>query len=176
MARRLRWAYRVRQGLVRLRARWYPPDLESVSQTLPPPAMRLFITMSRGDQAHSLAVRDLLRRDGGATLLLEQAALLHDVGKAGAGLNLCYRTVIILLEALRPDWLARLAADDTRKWRRPFYHDAHHAAIGAVKCREAGCSEAVVALVRYHDSPADCLSDPVLRDLLVRLQRADDVC
>jgi len=148
------WRYRVGQFLGRLGARPTDEDLRLASEVLPPKALALFRTMAPGDQRHSLRVLRRLRGEGHCGPILEQAALLHDVGKAGAGLTLAHRSLTVILERVAPAFLQRLAGPAPRGWRRPFHAHLHHAEIGAARVAEAGCDPLVVALVRYHDRGA----------------------
>jgi hypothetical protein len=173
----MRWLYRARQFGMRLMARCKPVDHQPARDVLPEAAYQLFSEMSPGDQAHALCVLATVQRMGYCSPALEQAALLHDVGKAGAGLTLGHRVLIVLARALSADLLARLAQAKPGLWRHPFYVHAHHAELGARRCEQIGCAQRTIALVRYHglDLPAR-LDDPELRQDLLALQRADNAC
>lgn len=171
----MRWCYRLMQFVTRARPRVTPLDLATARQVLPDSAYHLFEEMPPGDQQHALCVLRALRR-AGAPLEVEPAALLHDVGKARGRLTLGRRTLIILLEDLGNNWLYRLASPDPTGWRYPFYVHLHHAEMGASRCEEAGCSRLTVALVRQHEGPPGAANDPTLRDLLVKLKKADNEC
>lgn len=161
---------------MRLGARPQQVDWQRVRCVLADAPLALYVDMPLGDQIHALRVLECLGQAGTVSPELEQAALLHDVGKTHAGLNLLYRTVIVLLRAVQPRWLAALSAKDSSRWRRPFYYQARHAELGAEMCRRAGCSEHVVALVRCHEGGADVPLDPVAAAELAALRRADDQC
>lgn len=165
--------YRVRQGMARLVTCWRPPDVALARETLTPLAMSLFDTMSPSDQGHAIAVLRCLRLGEPVSRDLAAAALLHDVGKAGSGLTLPYRTAIVLLEAFWPGALARLCVNAQGTWRQPFAVDARHADIGAERCARAGCSQRTVTLVRCHDTPPGAVLAE-MRVELERLRRADD--
>ena len=171
----MRWGYRLMQFVMRARPRLTPLDLDTARDVLPGSAYDLFEQMPPGDQVHALCVLRALRRDGTPSEL-EPAALLHDVGKAHGRLTLGRRTLIILLEDLGHNWLERLASPDPTGWRYPFYVHLHHAEMGAEKCQEAGCSQLTVALVRHHEGLPEAADGPGLRELLVKLKKADDEC
>lgn len=174
----MRWGYRIEQFALRIRSGFKPAlvDLETARNMLPEAAYALFAAMPRGDQAHALAVLRALRREGCAPPEVEQAALLHDVGKSRRGLTLIHRILIVLLEEVAKESLNRLAASDPSSWRYPFHAHLHHGEMGAQQCETVGCSPLTVALVRYHDSGPDACGDPILERHLLALQRADDAC
>jgi hypothetical protein len=120
---------------------------------------------------------------------LAQAALLHDVGKVGGRIQLGNRAATVLLNALRPGLLHRLALNEPDSWRYPFYVLLHHAERGADLAARAGTDAVAVALIREHHTvpsaaaelgqrvpdvagPPDTL-DAQGQALLVLLQRAD---
>ncbi len=166
--------YRVRQ-FVRASGAWFRSgegDVKFAVRYLPPPAVELFQAMPRYDQQHALNVCHTLERQGHAERDLLAAALLHDAGKSavpGANLRLWHRVAVVLIRVFWPGLLDRLACDKEGSWRRPFYVQVHHAAIGADAARHAGCSEIAVGLIRRHEDPPDPGFDP----LLAALQAAD---
>jgi len=174
--RRCRWVYRVWQFVTRLCVRRSAIDWALVRNVLPGLALSWFDALSLGDQLHSLCVLRALRQQGDITADLEQAALLHDVGKAGGGLTLAHRAVIVLLRALHPVWLDMLTTNDPTSWRYPFYIHRHHAELGARRCAEAGCSSLTVWLVRHHEGPLPDSVEPTWSEALAVLRRADDIC
>lgn len=170
-----KWAgsavYRVRQFFAALTAgEPTQADRALIARFLSPAQQRLFKRMSRNDQKHALAVARRLMSKGWSDVELIQAALLHDVGKAGGGLHLGYRVAIVLLRAFWPAGLDWLASSD-HGWRRPFHVHQHHPEIGARLAAEAGSSSRVVELIRQHQSPAD--ADESQSDLAA-LKAADD--
>lgn len=114
-------------------------------------ALALFRYMSTADQQHAITVLRTLLLQGKDHWALQQAALLHDVGKV-SGQPLIYRVVIVLLNAFWPAGLGKLAQGSLTcaAWRKPFVVHAQHPQIGATWAQEAGCSEAVVTLIRIH--------------------------
>ncbi|MHB1316999.1 MAG: hypothetical protein ACYCYF_00095 [Anaerolineae bacterium] len=168
--------YRIWQGLAHLRAVICPSRvaLECARQHLSEAEWGLFGRMSPGDQDHAICVLLGVQRLSTATAALTKAALLHDVGKAGAGLNLGRRAVIVVLGAL--GLLDRVASQNANSWRHPFYLHLHHAERGAQLCADAGCAPEVVALVRWHDTNPESVPDQTAPIDLVILQAADDAC
>jgi hypothetical protein len=173
----MRWLYRARQFGMRLAARYKPLDHQPARDVLSEAAYKLYAEMSPGDQVHALCVLARVQSMGQSSSALEQAALLHDVGKAGSGLTLGHRVLIVLVRWLHGDLLVRLAQAQRGSWRYPFYVHVHHAELGARRCAQVGCSQRTIALVQYHglDSLAR-LDDPDLREELGVLQRADNLC
>jgi hypothetical protein len=116
--------YRVRQFFRAATAWFRPEDCEDIQRFLPPAAFDLFQAMPGYDRNHALNVRRTLQQEGNTDPDLLAAALLHDVGKtahpAGA-LRLWHRVAVVLMRAVWPGLLERLAKDQPRSWRRPFY-------------------------------------------------------
>ncbi len=166
--------YRVRQFLWAAGA-WVRS--EEVGQAwlgryLPPQAVPLFQAMPRYDQRHALTVFRTLQQQGHREEDLLAAALLHDVGKSvprSGGLRLWHRVAAVLLRTFWPGVLEDLGEDESTGWRRPFFVQKHHAAIGADLAQQAGCSTTTVDLIRRHESPLHSSDDP----LLAALQAAD---
>jgi hypothetical protein len=76
---------------------------------------------------------------------------------------------VVLMRALSPGLLERIGEDRPGSWRRPFFVQQHHAAIGAELARQAGCSTRTVELISRHEELPDQAQDP----LLAALQAAD---
>jgi hypothetical protein len=165
--------YRVRQ-FVRAVGAWVRrDDTEQVRSYLPLPAVELFRSMPRYDQQHALNVLHMLEEQGHAEPALLVAALLHDTGKTvqqSGALRLWHRVAVVLLRAFWPDALERLGRNGAEGWRRPFYVQQHHAALGAELAREAGCSQLAVDLILHHEKPLDEADAP----LLAALKSADN--
>ncbi|MGI6367887.1 MAG: hypothetical protein ACOX2L_05925 [Anaerolineae bacterium] len=169
-------ARRVHKGLRHLAALVVPPrpDASRARAVLSPEAWPLFSALSAVDQQHALCVLD--RLSGQAIPIsapLAQAALLHDCGKAGAGLNVFWRTASVLLKAV--GMLSRLAIPSGPRWRVQLYRQLHHAERGAVLCEQAHCEPATVALVRWHDRTPPGAGMVSIQDLEL-LQAADEAC
>lgn len=175
----MRPLYRLKQGYRRLCAGLRPRSAEDAEarSILSPQAYTLFLRMSAGDRAHGLCVWRRMLAESVLPQEVAAAALLHDAGKAEAGLSLPYRTAIVILRALHPAWLSRLGANPIPHWRHPFFAHLRHAEVGAERCHQAGCSALTIALVRWHDATPDISpQEPALRYWLPILQHADDVC
>ena len=153
-------------------ARVSPEERAQVGRLLSAAAAGLFQAMPLQDQRHGLDVAEAFLRKGESDSVLLAAALLHDVGKARAGLTLFHRTIVVLLQAGWPPGLVRLAGGATG-WRRPFWAHVHHPQIGAELASQADCSELTIWLIRNHHQSAAGISESDRRDLLRALQRAD---
>lgn len=154
--------YRVKQVGSLLAARRRPPDDGPAAELLPPELFALFQQMPPEDRRHALRVLADLRWRGAAAPELLQAGLLHDLGKAGAGVGLVHRVARVALKRTMPPLWRWLAASPTG-WRRPFWVVAHHPERGAVWAETAGAAPAVVALIRHHErrAPADWTGTPL---------------
>jgi len=145
--------HRVKQFARALGARVQPEEMRLLEGVLTPAQVELFRRMSPQDQRHALDVFFTLQREGHAERALLQAALLHDAGKCGGSLRLWHRVSIVLIRALWPGLLARIAREEPGSWRYPFFVHLHHAARGAELARAAGCLPLAVALIRRHQEP-----------------------
>lgn len=170
--------YRIGQFLRGLTATISAEEQQLVAGTLPPGALALFLRMPRDAQRHSLNVLHTLQATGEVPADLAVAALLHDVGKvsaadAGAYLGLWLRGPTVLLEAVWPGVLARLA--DPTPSPKPGYAlfvQMHHPAIGAAWAKAAGCSEQACWLIEHHQDHHQPGSG-AREALLARLRAAD---
>jgi hypothetical protein len=165
--------YRVRQVLWAARATWRPLDLSVLDEHLNQEQRVLFLQMSRPDQRHSLAVFRQLRSAGRDDPELLRAALLHDVGKTGAGVCLWHRVIIVLARAFCPSLLARLAQEHPGSWQHPFYLYLQHAPLGAARARLVGVSPEIEMLIREHHNLASSVLKGALAENLRALQQAD---
>jgi hypothetical protein len=146
------FVYRARQFFHNLSARPQPADLRTAQEFLAPALYDLFCQMVPADQAHSLQVFNALRQDGAVEPDLLRAALLHDVGKAHIRPALWQRVVAVLGQPLLAEGLETIANQPPRGWRKAFVIAAAHPEWGAELVHEAGGSDRLVRLVRYHQS------------------------
>ncbi len=158
--------HRVGQFWRHTSARVGPEDAALADRILGPSLAPLFHALPVNDQRHGLDVLDTVRHlDGNPGRLLQQAALLHDVGKAGAQFSVMDRSVTVFLQALSPrlldGWL-RARPGLARRHR----HYADHARIGADRVRATGADELAAIIAEHHDSEPRS-------DITRRLQRAD---
>ena len=163
-----RAAYRIRQFLASLGAGLSPQERQIVGARLSEQQQRLFYSMAVRDQRHCLDVFHAVEEGGCQDEEVLLAALLHDVGKGPV--RLWHRVAYVLLRALWPRLLARVAQPEGRGWRRAMASLDDHAARSATLAEAAGAPATVVELIRHHQS-ADA-SD----GRLALLREADDSC
>jgi len=158
--------HRVGQFVAHVRARVDPSEEALVERVLPPPAQTLFREMPVADRRHGLDVAHRLLASGHDDRDLLAAALLHDAGK-GHRLRLWHRVIGVLLEAVAPGTLRRLASPDPRSWRHPFHLYLHHDAISAEMAVNAGCEPRTGSFIRGQPNETDA-------PLQAALKAADD--
>ena len=158
--------HRVGQFIGHLKARVGPDEEARAQLLLPEAAWPLFLGMPIADRRHALDVTARLLGAGQADPDLLAAAMLHDAAK-GERMRLWHRVAGVLLHAVAPRALARLATPDSRSWRYPFHLYLHHAALSADAAMGAGCSARTGGFIRGTAAPADA-------SLAAALRRADD--
>ena len=125
-----------------------------MQRILPPDGAALFASMPVADRRHGLDVADELLRAGYDDPDLLGAALLHDAAK-GHRTRLWHRVAAVLLEALAPSVLRRLADPDPASWRHPFHLYLHHAPMSADMALAAGCAPRLAAFIRGEAAAED---------------------
>jgi len=158
--------HRVGQFFGHLTARVAPGELALVHQVLPPSAWTLFDGMPVADRRHGLDVAQRLLDGGVDDQDVLGAALLHDAAK-GRRLRLWQRVGGVLLTAVAPGLLRRIASDDPRSVRHGFHLFLHHAALSAEAARQAGCSLRTGHFIAGTATPEDAA-------LAAALRRADE--
>lgn len=138
--------HRVGQLVGHLTARVSQTEVEALHGVLPPAGWQVFEAMPVADRRHALdVVRHLLDRGHDDPELLA-AALLHDAGK-GRRLRLWHRIGGVMLGAVAPRALARLASSDEGSRRYPWYVYLNHAALSGIQAERAGCPPRTAALI-----------------------------
>jgi hypothetical protein len=137
------------------------------------PLHEIFRAMPPEDQSHGIAVLAALTSEGESDAPLLQAALLHDSGKACAGVGVLHRSARVMLSWAWPSLWKWLAGEPTG-WRRPFWVVANHPERGAVWVSAAGGGAMLAELVRHHEdeAPAEWSGTP-LAEWHAALARAD---
>lgn len=154
--------YRVEQFLDHLRARVSADEAALAHRLLPAAARSLFDGMPVADRRHAVDVMARLLDAGHDDPDLLAAALLHDSGK-GHRMRLWHRVSGVLLEAIAPRMLTRLASAEPGSWRYPFHLYLHHAQLSADAAVDAGCTPRTVAFIRGTVDGADASLAAVLR-------------
>jgi hypothetical protein len=152
--------HRVGQLVAHVRARVEPEEAALVRRLLPDHGVELFESMPVADRRHGLDVAGRLLDTGHDDRDLLAAALLHDAAK-GRRMRLWHRVAGVLLDALAPSMLRRLASPEPGSWRHPFHLYLHHPSMSAELILRAGGSPRAAAFVRGMGVGADA-----------RLQRA----
>ncbi len=117
-----------------------PADQLFVASVLHGAAAQLFALLPAMDQAHSVRTARRVTESVPERLDLVRAALLHDVGKAHAGLGVFGRSVASLLAMFHLPATARMRV----------YLD--HGTLGSLDLIQAGESDIVVAFADGHRS------------------------
>ncbi|MCL4465147.1 MAG: HDOD domain-containing protein [Chloroflexi bacterium] len=146
---------RVGQFWAALRAGVRPDELSALEEYLQPDERALFLRMSTWDQRHCLDVCARLRAAGRQDEALLRAALLHDVGKSAACISVWHRSAAVLLGAVWPGGMVRLASyrKTAGRWGYTFHVLGEHAALGADLAAQAGSPAEVQDYIRRHHQP-----------------------
>jgi putative nucleotidyltransferase with HDIG domain len=158
--------HRVSQFWRHASARVSEQERGAAERLLGPSLWPLFAQLPVNDQRHGLDVLEtVMRLDREPGRLLQQAALLHDIGKSGARFSVVERSLTVFLRATSPSLLhVFLRARPGFASRHHIYID--HARIGAERLRAAGAPELAAVVAEHHDA------EPAL-EVTRRLQRAD---
>lgn len=151
-----------------------PEDEALLDAYLSAAERELFLRMDEGDQVHSVRVarvcaESLENHPQLNERHMTRAALLHDVGKAGADLGLAFRTFWVLGHRMCPwlmDWIARRGESSRQgTLRHKMYLQLFHPQIGVELLEEVGVEDEVLRLISYtaeRREPSDCLEKTVL--------------
>src|ERR1700682_5478989 len=110
----------------------------------------LFLELPVNDQRHGLDVLGTVTRlEGHPSHLLQQAALLHDLGKSEAHFSVIERSLTVFLRAVSPKTLQTLQRSRPEfASRYEIYAD--HARVGAERLRAAGAAELAAIVAEHH--------------------------
>lgn len=126
----------------------------------------LFFELPTNDQRHGLDVLEsVFGLDAQPSLLLQQAALLHDLGKGAAHFSVGERSVTVFLRAVSPRALTALLRSRPAFARRYEIY-ADHAQLGAQRLRAAGAADLAAIVAEHHASHPES-------EVTRRLKRAD---
>jgi len=143
-----------------------PAEIGRAQAILGARLLDFFLELPINDQRHGLDVLNTVDRTlPDASSILRQAALLHDMGKAGAALSVVERSLTVFLAALSPRLLQgalRLRPGFARRYA--IYAD--HARIGADRLRDVGSVELAGVIAEHHAAKPQS-------EVTSALQRAD---
>jgi len=146
-------------------ARVTPEERARADRVLGPLAP-FFLELPVNDQRHGLDVLETVTRlESQPSQLLQQVALLHDLGKSEAHFSVVARSLTVFLRAVSPRTLNNLQRSRPAFARRYGIY-ADHARIGAERLRAAGATDLAAIVAEHH------AKDPQ-SDVTRRLQRAD---
>lgn len=146
--------HRVAQFIGHLTARVDPGEEARARHLLPDAAWPLFAAMPTADRRHALDVAAHLLASKQTDPDLLAAAMLHDAAK-GHRMRLRHRVAGVLLQAVAPRALSRLASPDEASWRYPLHLYLHHADLSAEAALRAGCPTRTADFIRGTSEPAD---------------------
>jgi len=146
--------HRLRQLKSAIHARVSPEEAQWVRELLSGELSELFFAMDLPAQRHCLDTAQYLLgvipgSDDQEHLL--QAALLHDCGKAGAGLTVLRRSLLVLARSVLGEGLARFAREG-EGWRHALWNQLHHPQLGAALAQARGAHPQVEELIRIHQA------------------------
>src|SRR5919201_2784995 len=158
--------HRVSQFWRHASARVEADERAMVGAILGPALGPLFFELPVNDQRHGLDVLTTVRRlEPSPSRLLQQAALVHDAGKAGIHFSIIDRSLTVFLEAVSPRlFQLMLLARPLFARRYAVYKD--HAQLGARRLPALGAPDLAAVVAEHH------ASQPML-DVTRRLQAAD---
>jgi CRISPR-associated nuclease/helicase Cas3-like protein len=158
--------HRVGQFWRHASARVSVEDAVSAERILGPELAPFFLSLPVNDQRHGLDVLETINRlETEPGRLLQQAALLHDVGKGGVRFSIIDRSLAVFVNAISPRLLdMMLSARPGFAARYRAYVD--HARIGADRLRAAAATELAAVVAEHHATTPEL-------DVTRRLQRAD---
>lgn len=167
--------HRLRQGVLALGTGFRAPaELPPLIDALLTPAQRdAWRALPPVDRAHLARVGGILYAEGERDPDLLVAGIFHDIGKHDeqAPVLLPHRVLCVLLERAAPAVIVRLRRSSSAPGLlRPLWISVHHAALGAAKAREIGCSARTCWLIAHHED-----APPVADHDLSALQRTDDL-
>ena len=121
------------------------------ARVLGPELTPLFLELPVNDRRHGLDVLETVcRLHTEPDIVLQQAALVHDAGKSGAGFSVIDRSLTVLLKATWPallSLLSRLRPGFAERLR--VYEE--HATIGAERLRRLGAARLADIVAEHHD-------------------------
>jgi hypothetical protein len=142
------------------------PEERARAERILGPLAKFFLDLPVNDQRHGLDVLETIARlEPEPSPLLQQAALLHDLGKAEAHFSVIERSLTVFLRAVAPAVL-RVLQRSRPIFARRYGIYADHARIGADRLRAAGAGDLAAIVAEHHATQPQS-------EVTRRLQRAD---
>src|SRR5712692_5296212 len=142
------------------------PEERARAERVLGPLAPYFLELPINDQRHGLDVLETVTRfETQPSQLLQQAALLHDLGKSDAHFSVIERSLTVFLRAVSPKTLQRLQRSRPAFARRYGIY-ADHARIGAERLRRAGAADLAAIVAEHHARNPES-------EVTRRLKRAD---
>jgi hypothetical protein len=154
--------HRVGQFVAHVRARVEPTEERFAASLLGPAALELFAAMPVADRRHGLDVAERLVAAGIDDPDVLGAALLHDAAK-GHRMRLWHRVSGVVLEAVAPSLLRRMADPDPSSWRHAYHLYLHHEPLSAEMAAAAGCSPRLAGFIAGSAGGGDASLQQALR-------------
>jgi putative nucleotidyltransferase with HDIG domain len=126
------------------------PEERATAERILGPLAPFFLKLPVNDQRHGLDVlKTVTRLEDEPSQLLQQAALLHDLGKSEAHFSVIERSLTVFLRAVSPGILRTLQRSRPAFARRYGIY-ADHARIGAEQLRAAGAADLAAIVAEHH--------------------------
>jgi putative nucleotidyltransferase with HDIG domain len=126
------------------------PEERATAERILGPLAPFFLKLPVNDQRHGLDVlKTVTRLEAEPSQLLQQAALLHDMGKSEAHFSVIERSLTVFLLSVSPGILRTLQRSRPAFARRYGIY-ADHARIGAEQLRAAGAADLAAIVAEHH--------------------------
>lgn len=174
--------YRIKQFCLAWTAKITEADKSFLNQYLSTQEKELFNRLNKATQKHSILVAQAaLKAFGAATetshkkdelKILVKAALLHDIGKSMANLNVFHKTLYVLLKRFMPKLLQKLTSRENSPFcnscsglAKAMYVAENHAAIGAAMADKWGLDKDLAQIIANHHTQSNSPLSELIRKI-----------